>query len=224
MNTTDIRNFVEKELQKSNLNLVDKKTRLHTKIFIFSTWNQEIENKIFVKKRTDETGEQLKREYNHLKTFYEELKSCKNIKCPKPLLFDENKQILVMDYIEGENFQNLITKIKPLKKENLRRYIELIAVALSRFHNKFKNPSSLINYYDAPGLQDDMTISAEKLAKCNLDYLIQPYCDFKPGNILIKDHSIYLTDLPDKRLVTSPHLDLAYFKFSLKFYKTISSI
>lgn len=135
-----------------------------------------------------------------------------------PLIYhvDYEKRIFIMDYIEGLNLHQLFTSTNLTKQNDLKRAIDLSAIALAEFHKIFKkdefgkksaNFDELIKNYD-------MEFINECIPKCNLNFKTKLFSDFKFGNILFDSATskLYLIDFPEKDHVWTPHYDIAEFR------------
>lgn len=135
-----------------------------------------------------------------------------------PLIYhvDYGKKIFVMDYIEGLNLHQLFTSIKLTKQNDLKRAIDLSAIALAEFHKIFKKDQfcDKIANFDELIRNYDMEFINECIPKCNLNFKTKLFSDFKFGNILFDParSKLYLIDFPEKDYVFTPHYDIAEFR------------
>lgn len=182
--------------------------------------------RIVVKISRNHQPREVAAEYASLSRFYRATKS-ESISSPRPLLVDEDKGILAMSHVPGSNLAYMLHEIRPVSRDALNRALDLSAAALAEYHRIFRHDKRTGIQIDHAAPEDDINrlllMSRQVIPDCNLQMLITPFFDFTPWNIIIdepeKDMKLYLIDFPRKSYVSTAHLDLARFLFSLELIK-----
>lgn len=171
--------------------------------------------------------QQVASEFMNLGQFYVCCRS-EDISAPEPLYVHPEGGLLVMRYIEGTNLGWMLhgIDIKQASRRRLGNIMDMSAVALARFHNLFKVPGHAPMVIDSISKERDINACIEccreRAGNCSLDFRIRPFFDFSAWNIMIgpdDQPGIYLIDFPKSDYLSTPHLDLGRFKFSLELIK-----
>jgi hypothetical protein len=166
--------------------------------------------------------EQIAQEYSNLKQFYD---SCpdQSVSAPRPIFLDSEDGILFMDRLDAVTFGRLLHGLLPMSQERLDRAVDLSARALARCHTVFRLPDSTPLKADESAREGDINrclLETEGLASASgLNIRVKPFFDFSIWNIMLGESKAYLIDFPNGSYVSSPHLDLGRFKFSLEMAK-----
>lgn len=125
-----------------------------------------------------------------------------------------------MDYLNGLNLHQLFTSFKLTKQHDLKRAIDLSAIALAEFHKIFKKVEYNVKNDELVKIDDIEYILDERIHKCNLNFKTRLFLDFAFGNILFDPltSKLYLIDFPDKEYIYMPHYDIAAFRKDLYIY------
>jgi len=205
-----------------DLKIIDFKEKPFSKIGIFSIKKNNIRWKLFVKHYPESNADdKVRPEYIHQKHFFKNIVDKSIVKCPRVIMFNESENLLIMEYVEGENFKKILLRVKPIEKNTLNHYIDLSGIALAKFHRIFEiefsnNIFGDARYYDSPLLRKKLVVSQFDINKCGLNNISTSFIDFAPWNTIFNDGKIYLTDFPASFCIATPHLDLARFKYTLK--------
>ena len=171
------------------------------------------ERSIFIKcqKGNDDT-----RFIHEINSIFMREKKAENISAPLIYLVDHEKKVVVMDYIKGPNLKQLFISIKQRDQYKLKRMVDLSAIALAEFHKIFMKVEYAKGEDDLKKLvkKKDMNFINECIKRCNLNFKTQLFFDFKFENILFDDDTseLYLIDFPNKKLIYTPHYDIAEFR------------
>jgi tRNA A-37 threonylcarbamoyl transferase component Bud32 len=201
--------------------------RSHSKIFVFQRVTDSKEDKILIKYYKNTDIENVLDKYNHQKLFYDRIEGISDIKCPKLISVDKENDISIMEYVEGSTLKSLLTNYRSLEKDSLETVITKSALGLAKFHKSFESddPRSYnqsVAFFEDYILKDRISITEEELnniGKLSLDSLSNSFIDFSPPNIIVDTSSVYLIDFPNRERLSTPHLDLARFKFYLRLMK-----
>lgn len=150
-------------------------------------------------------------------------KNCtsETIKAPKPLVTNQARRVIGMESLHGSTLRRTMLKLNPIGSNSINQILDLSAVALARFHATCLDSSSETSSFESPFLMNNTdTKPAERaFESCNLGSKVRPFLDFAPANIFIleeKEPTISLLDFPFRNCVSTPHLDLAGFRFALR--------
>ncbi|HWQ18767.1 MAG TPA: hypothetical protein VN455_03245 [Methanotrichaceae archaeon] len=169
--------------------------------------------------------QQVASEFMNLGHFYVSCRS-DSISAPEPLYVHPEGGLMVMRYIEGTNLGWMLHGIRPADGQRLAEVMDLSAAALARFHRLFKMPGYGPMIIDSISKERDINACIEccreRAGSCSLDFRIRPFFDFSAWNIMVGPEArprIYLIDFPKSDYLSTPHLDLGRFKFSLELIK-----
>jgi hypothetical protein len=196
----------------------------NSRIFHLDLCREQSRERIVVKISRNHQPREVAAEYANLSRFYQApMPEC--ISSPRPLLVDEEKGILAMSHVPGVNLAYMLHEIRPVSLDALHRAIDLSAAALARYHEIFCHEEKKDIKIDPDAPEDDINRflhhSRALIPECNLHGMVTPFFDFTPWNIIL-DRSrgmLYLIDFPRTGYISTPHLDLARFRFSLELIK-----
>ncbi len=160
-------------------------------------------------------------EYFYLDSFYQR-NTDTVVSSPLPLLMDPVRHSMVIGFIPGHTVKNCLLNVVPAVSR-IDDYNDRSAVALARFHAVFMKPRDTEVLINSPLLgpleEDEIRQYTTHLSGCALTMKVQAFIDFSPQNLIIDDGRIFLIDFPDRECICTPHLDIARWKFNLKFLK-----
>ena len=113
-------------------------TSFHDNVLLFCFLEKKPEPSLVVKAcRLPENGWMLKKEFNHLKTLRGLLKAEAVNFVPRPIAFMTigNQPLLIMEYLQGDDFQNLNRKNYWHCQSNVKNLLCNAAVTIRRLHN-----------------------------------------------------------------------------------------
>ena len=182
-------------------------------------------DKVAAKLFYNSVPDQVSSEFINLGHFYVCCRS-DGISAPEPLYVHPEKGLLVMRYIEGKNLGWMLHSPFPAGSQRLEEVFEKSAVALARFHNLFRMPGHSPMVIDTISKERDINACIEscrgRAGRCSLGFRVRPFFDFSAWNIMVGPGAhpgIYLIDFPKSEYISTPHLDLGRFKFSLELIK-----
>jgi len=225
MEKEEVINLLEDEFPDSDFKLLENFNSGKTKLFVLNQIKNKKNRKIFVKHYPHhKDGRDTLNEFRYQKKFYEYVKDFSNINTPKPVHMDFDNKILVMEYIEGKTLRKLLLEIKQPSIEYLKNITASCGIALAKFHKLFELSESSRylkdeRFYNGYWRKKGSPFESEtELKQCGLNSVSDAYGDFGPAQILVKDKKIYLIDFPSpkEKILATPHLDLAKFRFYLK--------
>lgn len=228
MNRGEVQRYIEARFPGSK---VKSKMTIHcrnSRIFRLDISRGETQDKIVVKISRNYRPEEVALEHANLSRFYNGCRS-EAISSPRPLFVDEEEGILAMSYVPGSSLAVMLHEIKPVSLPYLNSAVDLSARALAEYHTLFSRDEAESISIDHAAREDDinqfLARSRTLIEDCSLKTMVAPFFDFTPWNIIIEDsHSktaemLYLIDFPRRDYVSTPHLDLARFRFSLELIK-----
>ena len=228
MNRGEVQRYIVARFPGSN---VKSKMTIHcrnSRIFRLDVSRGETQNKIVVKISRNYQPEEVALEHANLSRFYNGCRS-EAISSPRPLFVDEEEGILAMSYVPGSSLAIMLHEIKPVSQSYINSAVDLSARALAEYHTLFSRDNGGSISIDHAAREDDinqfLARSRTLIEDCSLKTMVTPFFDFTPWNIIIEDsHSktaemLYLIDFPRRDYVSTPHLDLARFRFSLELIK-----
>ncbi len=169
------------------------------------------------------TLDQISREYEALTRFYLEKKDPR-VSCPEPLYCDPETGVSVMGSVEGTNLALALHGLRPLEKDRLEEAVDLSALALAEYHRVVRLPWETPLYADRSARERDihgcLLDNCSLAARAALRFKVRPFFDFSAWNLMIGGPKrVYLLDFPKTDYVSTPHLDLGRFRFSLELIK-----
>ena len=231
MNREEVQRYIEARFPGSK---VKSKMTLHcrnSRIFRMNVCYGKTQDEIVVKISRNHQPDEVLHEYANLLRFFRGCKS-KVISSPRPLFVDEKTGILAMTSVTGSNLAYMLHEITHVSRSYFNSAIDLSALALAKYHAIFSQDDEAAISIDPVAREDDINHFLEKsrtiIGDCNLNAMVTPFLDFTPWNIIIEDRKcnpeskpmmIYLIDFPRRNYVSTPHLDLARFRFSLELIK-----
>lgn len=217
-----VSNSLQENFPSCQFEAIDFINRHPSNIYIFWKIKNKHREKVLVKQYQEISNKQILNEFNYQKLFYE--KSTKKL-CPKPIMVDEDNNILAMEYISGSSVKELL--LSKNKKKSLSRIINRSALALADFHTVFSQGQSesyehKLDYFNKYILKNHVEITLDELSVLDelcLNYKCISFIDFSPPNIMVDDKSVYLIDFPNKKRISTPHIDISRFRFYLELLK-----
>jgi len=166
------------------------------------------------------TPSEVENEYRCQASFHA---NCSNSKVApaKPLGVEAERKVIVMEYLEGETLGKTLLSVESPHNPGINRSVDLAALALSTFHRVSELSDREGRLAPSPYLRPDIDLEHiyRDLDKCGLQKKAKSFLDFSAMNIQVAsdcDTRVALLDLPYVDCVSTPHLDLARFKFSLE--------
>jgi hypothetical protein len=143
------------------------------------------------------------------------------VKTPQPVGIDQENKAIVMEYIDGPSLKQILLRFRPPTDGFLEARVELAAIALTRFHKIMMVEDSEPYSIESPFLEKGLTLGPieNDLRDCSLRFKTKSFVDFSVWNIIAEkgfNGGIFLTDFPDNSCISSPHIDIARFRYSLK--------
>ena len=229
MNRAEIRSKNLKGLfPNARIRLLKNYKTFHSEILLYEIGyfgrNNRTNKRVIVKYFNTTTFEEIKRQFEYQSRFSEKCTDFR-ISTPKPLYLDADNKMTVMEYVEGANLKHLLTKIKPVNKNYLNDLLDLTAISLAVYHKLFMVSETREIKINSPLLENNVIENAMKkgilLDTCGINFKVVAFLDFTPGNVIVEKQGkkISLIDFPQFESVSTPHLDLARFRFSLKIIK-----
>jgi len=195
---------------------------MHSRIYVIDVVDKtgsRSTKKIIVKYCRSSSPDEIDHEFESLLAFRDGCNDSR-IRVPNPILVDSANKIIVMDHVGGSNLKELMLKLKLPDGSQINQIIDLAAIALSKFHELFVRENGT-HSLASPFLEREASLDwyAKHLPECGLRSLSKSFLDFAVWNILVSNSSgigITLIDFPARDCISTPHLDLARFKFSLE--------
>lgn len=217
---------VKQLFPQSVVSLSKRYKTVHSEIFILTVLERDKDTpqKVLVKYCNSANSGEVLNQFRGQLIFSEKCRD-KMTQAPKPFGVDPKNRIIVMEYIEGTSLKRLLLKLTPINEDYLNEIIDLSAIALSNFHRIFGRTECDPISINSPLLERDVNAdtmnSRTPLSKCHLQLRAKSFIDFAAGNIVIDSEraKVFLIDFPGRECVCTPHLDLAWFRFSLKVIK-----
>ncbi|MFZ3148086.1 MAG: hypothetical protein WA137_03510 [Methanothrix sp.] len=227
MNRDEVQKYIE--VRYPGFTVKSKKTIFcrNSRIFMLDLFKGQILEKIVVKISRNYQPREVALEFSNLSRFYY---GCKDeaVSSPRPLFVDADNGILAMSYVQGVNLAHMLHEIRPVSLQYLICAADLSGIALAKFHTLFRRGEDEPVTIDTNAREDDinrfLAESRERMDECNLKTKVTPFFDFTSWNIILKNGQsksmmLYLIDFPRLDYVSTPHLDLARFRFGLELVK-----
>lgn len=212
---------VKEAFPKATISVRGNFNTVYSRIFLVGVTEpySDTEAKVIVKHCTSQSQNEVKNEYDTLVTFRKSPKE-QSISSPRPLNLDLPNKLIVMEYVSGRSLKEILLPMKPAEKRKFARTIDLAALGLAEFHRIFHDENGT-HKIDSPYIDDtfDMETAENMLRECELTSLARSYIDYAAWNLIFDDQNdlrLFLIDLPGRRCVSTPHLDLAKFRLSLR--------
>ena len=218
--------YAKQKLGMPYLHLSKRINTFYSTILVLDTGQHLSPQKIVAKYcRLSKIGE-VKEEYQNIVRFHENNKESL-ISCPRPIGFDDERKILFMEYVEGNNLKRFLLGLRPPKEFSLGESADLAALGLSQYHKistcERGDPLDIdLSYF---GEDIHFAIEEDRIKDRNLDFLVIPFLDYGVWNILIsRNHEspgsrATIIDFPTRHFTFLPHIDLARMRFSLRILK-----
>jgi hypothetical protein len=221
--TPDIKKDLQQACPDIEFRLIQKCNFFHSTIYRLATKipYPGFPHEVLLKKYRDKNAFDAGGEYFYLDLFYK-MNEDKIVSSPFPIRVDSEKHFILIGFVPGHTIKNHLLKLFPDRVNHINDYIDLSAIALSRFHSVFIKPHDLEFYINSPLLsfgEHDLKQYTTKLSECAITTKVQAFIDFSPQNLIIHSNKIFLIDFPDRECICTPHLDMARWKFNLIFMK-----
>ncbi len=228
MSRGEVQRYIEEKFPGSAVKSRMTMPCRNSRIFHLDLCQGQKHERIVAKISKNHRPQEVASEYANLSRFYNAAKP-EAFSAPRPIFVDEERGILAMSHVPGSNLAYMLHEVRPVGREYLSRAVDLSAAALAEYHAIFRHKDGESVKIDRSASEDDinrlLARSRSMIAECNLRTMVTPFFDFTPWNIIIDGASrkggmkLYLIDFPRNDYVSTPHLDLARFRFSLELIK-----
>lgn len=221
--TADIHTDLQQAFPGIEFRVLQKSNFFHSTIYRLTTTSpypgfpREVLLKKYRKKNTfDAQGE-----YFYLDSFYKK-NTDTVVSSPLPIMMDADRQWMVIGFVPGQTVKTHLLKVLPAASD-IDEYNDRSAIALARFHSVFMKSRDTEVRINSPLLgsfgEHETRNYTTRVSGCEITAKVQAFIDFSPQNVIIHDSRIFLIDFPDRECICTPHLDIARWKFNLKFLK-----
>jgi len=221
--TADIHKDLQQAFPGIEFRVVRKWNSFHATLYRLTTTipYPGIPREVLLKKYRRNTIFDAKGEYFFLDSFYTR-NTDTVVSSPAPILMDSDSLCMVTGFVPGQTVKTHLLRVFPAVSR-IDEYNDRSAVALARFHSVFMKSRDREVHISSPLLgrfgEHEIRQYTTHVSECALTMKVQAFIDFSPQNLIIDDSKIFLIDFPDRECICTPHLDIARWKFNLKFLK-----